>query len=1404
MLAKGENLERQVKLFFGELFKECGFTVIKNRQQKSGTQDGFDNEIIVVDEFYREFKIYIECKDYSTKLNYSEIVVKIPQIISSYRPDLFLFISPKEPFSNPYNDSRLEKFYNEFDVPIKFLTPDNQVEELLSLNTVVYKAIYNREPLVKVDRKEKIDWFKKFILSTNPLKKIILDENERHSYITNIGLTENYIDRSILEPSRNSPTRNLYFITGENSFEDNVNYLLNNNDKIGVVLLGNPGSGKSCELRNIAISTWENRDKIGWIPFFREIRTFTQHSSIEDYLPKSWNKIPQLLIVYDGLDEISQSQEFGSKLEKFILDNRNSKNNIKFVLSCRTNIYENVIRKISNFEMLFLDNISYSVAIAYLEKLYGLSPEDSFALRYKSHNEFLENPYYLRLFGEYYLKEKKIPENKADLLNKFVENRLEDDHRNKFKTKIFSKTEVELQCKQLALTMEAMQKNEIAESQIISMFGTHKNIFIDCCFSEKVYGENLWKFEHRNLQEYFAAKSLQNLSFKNIIQFIRIDENESKTHPSWLNTISYLLDMMDRNSSLYKQMIDWLIENDPEVLFKADSDRLPKSVKFKVFKDYFTERCLKQTLWIRTYDAGVLELAKFADSEMSIEFLLSQLKNKENNRRIRISAADLLSYMSINERAEEVKDEIIKLLKAPIEEVDFGFKADVIHRFKQLNYHKDSNFIDRAIEALGEIDHHQVISALLYLIEDSEPDKYGAYIKNHSIKIIDESCRNYIKNDNLSTGEEATYLRILKKFNNTENLIFALKFYLKNPLPYSRDEELDKNIEIVINKLALNYLQDEAVYIKFLEIIDNDLYDSGFRLKYEELIFQFFKKTNTIQRAFNDLYNKSINISNKRHFLVLFSDSENIKVFVKDFISEKIDFNELIYFRNNLSYHNFELALEFQTMVEKEISINFPDKLETSQQRQWSEFHKTKYQVGFDLLFNKPQLERVTKKYFRIHPDPIITWDNNKETRVEYWKSLQLQKTYPQTFINIVNDALRGNHGKIIEQNVIDLLNTDSYLFYKIKEEVLSSHSSSFKITAGHKEKIYKWCLENLPHCDFNGYSENSNRENEIRCELVWRFRNLFDFQYPEKFLLEMLFIDGQMKMNGKYFGYDYIINAVSKDKLDERIIYNLKGEELEHTILHNHLMYVLDENLIEGFPHIKKYLYEDTKPSYIKNTILRKYFEKTKDVGFLRRLITNPKEDPIHRDLYWDAIKLLIENEDISFVVSSLLTFNEKFPQANDSLLVIKFLIRSNYALAFKLYNSWLLKNLYASIEVRGTIEKEDYSVYSNKEGIKDLLELFEIGCNQSFKFDIHYHPKRIAHEALESISKVNGEEWCELIISKLEIFREKIIRKDGELFEVNTLINDITRQYFNHKSKPLSFRGISQKIEEFKYEIL
>ena len=56
----GKEFEQLTKLFFSDLFQKIGFTVNKERIQKSGSQDGFD-VLFVISKDYIERKIFIEC-----------------------------------------------------------------------------------------------------------------------------------------------------------------------------------------------------------------------------------------------------------------------------------------------------------------------------------------------------------------------------------------------------------------------------------------------------------------------------------------------------------------------------------------------------------------------------------------------------------------------------------------------------------------------------------------------------------------------------------------------------------------------------------------------------------------------------------------------------------------------------------------------------------------------------------------------------------------------------------------------------------------------------------------------------------------------------------------------------------------------------------------------------------------------------------------------------------------------------------------------------------------------------------------------------------------------------------------------------------------------------------------------
>lgn len=1404
MKGKGDNLEIQVKDFFGRLFEECGYKVLKNRRQKSGTQDGFDNEIIISKEFDR-FRIYIECKDYTTTLNYSDAIVKIPQIVTSYKPDLFLFISPKKKFSNSFNDTRLEDYYNTIPTPIEFLTPDNKVEELFAIEPLIYKKVYGKLPNFKIDKQKKIEWLKEFLFSSRPLKKIILDEDKKFQYITNIARIDNYIKRSYTLPNLDEKSRSFYTEIYAGTLNDSLNNLLisNEDNNSGLVVLGNPGIGKSIDLKNLAINLWENRVTEEWIPYFREVKTFVSANKIEDYLPENWGEIPKLVIILDGLDEVSESQEFCSKLEKFVVDNLNRRNSIKFILSCRTNIYDNVIKDITGFTPLFIDKIYFSDAIKFLENYYGLLQNDSYKLSFnKNQQEFLENPYYLNLFGEYYQKERKLPTSKSDLIKKYVEQRLKDDS-TKFKKKGYDKSSVISACKKTALAMEAMQINEIEETEL-NLLLDKKNNFIDSSFSEKVFEKDSWKFEHRNLQEYFVAKSLKNLSFEEIIEFITIDDCNLKTHPSWLNSISYLISIINKSSSIYLEIIDWLVKNDPQVLFKSDSDRISEEIKFKVFKEYFENRCKKQTLWIRTYDADILELAKFADSKLSIDYLLKEISNEKNHRRTRISAFDLLTCMDLSERRKEIEKLSIKLLKAPKENVDYRFKANILHSLKKLKFHKQSDFINKIINALGDIDFHQITSALLFLIEEDNPDKYFTYIKNHTPKVFDESKRIHKKKDNLSTSEDLSLIRILNNFNKKESLIFALKVHLGIERIHYGYRDTENDISIIITKLIKLFPKDNSVYNDMIKLIDNNLYESAHGVRYKPLIYSFFEKTNTLKSAFKDLYTAGINTNIKRHFLVIFANKENIEILINDFNEDKVDKDEIIYFKNSLSHHNFKLAVYFEKLVERKTSISFKRKLNVKKREKWSKFNVQKHQKAFDILFKKEKLIEVGEKYFSLHSKGIITWKNNKENKKEYRKSIELQSLYPQTFIDIIHDALRYNEGKIVIEDFIKLIRDELYLIYKIKVEITSTHQNGFSIKSSQIRYVKKWCEENIPLADFKNYRTNSIKGNVLRCELLWYFRNYFKLNYSKETLLNMLFIDGQIDNKGNFLGYNYILNNVEKSSVNERVIQNLRNEKLEGIILDNHITYAIENNLNEVFFVVEDYLESIVERTHNQNRILKQYFDKTGSISFLKKLF-NPHETEKNKDgLTWDSIELLLMNGENKYVIEKLLDFRKKNKNDDSQLTIIKYLIRANSNIGFKLFNKWLVSTKKSGKQIRSIIQSEDYLLHTNKDSIEDLITLFKIGHNDLLVFDEMFHPNRISTQTLENICKYSNSTVCEKVIGLLKKVKIDFEKKEKDLFYINSLIGDINNHYYNHKSKPVSFSEISKKLDELKYKVI
>ncbi len=354
MAKKGEDLEILAMDFLSTIFKELQFEVVRKRIQLSGTQNGYDNLIEIVNNKYINKSIYSECKDYTSELNYTDAMIKLPQIASSHdKVDLVLFISPRRKFSNIYEETKNKPFLESFansHFKVAILSPETDVEKYFSLYPEIYKRAYKKEAqvLTEEEREDILNQFDKFIFSDKNLQKIVIDESDKEKYIETIEIDQYHIKRSLRESQKRK--HEFYMSTS------NQKTLLSElESKKGIILLGNPGYGKTSELKQLAAELWNKREITNIIPFFKTLKNFTMSSQIENFLPPNFKLIPRLAIIFDGVDEIENITDFSSKLRNFISENKGSFDNksLSLTISCRTNIYKKYIKTIHDLDIYF-------------------------------------------------------------------------------------------------------------------------------------------------------------------------------------------------------------------------------------------------------------------------------------------------------------------------------------------------------------------------------------------------------------------------------------------------------------------------------------------------------------------------------------------------------------------------------------------------------------------------------------------------------------------------------------------------------------------------------------------------------------------------------------------------------------------------------------------------------------------------------------------------------------------------------------------------------------------------------------------------------------------------------------------------------------------------------------------
>jgi hypothetical protein len=424
------------------------------------------------------------------------------------------------------------------------------------------------------DRVKELGLYKPFISKVEFQRTVYETLNEFVDKLTIVADEKIPIKRMQYKEVTNYLNRKVCSIS---EFKSEFLYLIQNKSKIDsiklleeekrIVIVGDAGIGKTFELQRIA--SYFSKKGCKFFPIYIELNKYV-NQNIDDLLPDNWNQVPenQLLIILDGLDEIESKNKRDAirKIELFSDEHKAS----TIIISCRTNFYqagsEESLGTLKDFKTFILLPLEYNQIESVIRSNLKAKADEFFDnIRINQLYDLLLIPFYFVQIFDLYRNTYKLPETKAELFEKLLSSRIEQDEIH-FRTTIELKDlreQITGTLEKIALSAEILGRNYITnnEFKVIVSDPELRTLIKYCTAFKKSEGELVtWKFEHNNLQEYLAAKSLSRLPLESIKDFISFKPDYRKIIPSWINTVSFLLSISDDPN-----LLSWILEIEPEI-----------------------------------------------------------------------------------------------------------------------------------------------------------------------------------------------------------------------------------------------------------------------------------------------------------------------------------------------------------------------------------------------------------------------------------------------------------------------------------------------------------------------------------------------------------------------------------------------------------------------------------------------------------------------------------------------------------------------------------------------------------------------------------------------------------------------------------------------------------------------
>lgn len=1342
-----------------------------NQQSHTGTPFYFYQSEALVE----KLSMYVIYRTNYTEEEINTLFDSQPNIIKPKKAETDLFLNLF--INNVLSDRKLKRLH----------IIEKYQEEIFLISSelkVVKESVENIAEKLENLTQEKVGAKQKNDL-TPELLKLFIDTDKKDFFD---------LDRTL----ENFKTDNLFF------FNEGSNILLSEtfNENSKIALIGNPGSGKSTEILNLAYSIWEN-DSINLIPVFRRMHNFTISDSIKNYLNIDLiSEFSNLILILDGIDEIVDGNDFVSKLQSFIREQSLAGREYKYLISCRSNIFSSFSSQLQEFEVYKLSELKLTQSQKLLESLTSTTFDIADLYLYAEKTVFLKHPFLLKIVANYYNTNGYLETNSTKLWETYIADRLESDKSGKFQKKAISIAVLKRNAIKTSLIFELMQKSTFNEDLLLKIIQNDKDLndFRNSALIEFNPSNKVYFFEHKNIQEYFSAKALEELSFDLIKEIICVNGTDS-IHPSYINTTTFLLNLISIENPNFEKIIQWLISSNPKILFRADSDRISE-IRTTVFQEYFNQNCLETTIWIgQSSNISISDISQFSDHIENYKFLSTYINDPKIHFRVRISAMELIrEFKHIN--SEELLNNFFIILESDKEPLNI--KSEVIRSIKVIGHHKtDQTIIPRIIELFISESDSSINNRILDIIDDS--DQIDESI-NYILKEFDYAykIKRRVVEENVLLGNDWKLKDILLKLQNPKNFVaLASKLIVSShrDFPEGYPEKLIQRV-----KELMDYSPNIVIELIY-EVINlndqNSLFDN------RDFLANMINKLQVQKEVFIHLLNKET-FQDLKWFLSKISTEETVQYFIQNWKTIlQGDTTHLEGFRNILSHdHRYKLSGKLQeALLQQGVELkNLIPTPEEAEEKQKTEQKET--QNEFDKLFHQVLTIESITDFFNENHSKSLTREEVHKLEGDFYKNPDNYfKRLPKT-LQLLHYFARKDDVQTVETVTSRINDLRDYIFFidsEISHAISNRNYLKVQINEPQRRIFQDWLKELSERINFQNLiqhtSSTSYRFPNTQSKLQYDIHQIivkyychenFQISLSKDFLLNTLeYFEIENYEKGNQF--ERFLDSINDESgVKKQIIKNL-SRQLLPSVYNRHAKYALIKGFREVFQSIETNLLSDDS-IYSENELLLLFIQINGN-SILLKMLHN-----IQSRSCWTAIDLLMKSEPSKDEKELCIQKAKEYLALGQrdfikNALTVLMIMNDPFAIAF------LYGNINEHFSWIGSINQINYQNYNvvlekNLIYIKDIFNFIYAKDAQTDKFKFHYLSE-FFYSYLYNISK-SDTHYKQLSIVLNEI-RDSLSEKDDhELFYINSIINNCAESYISAKSVPMSFKDALEKVNE------